>query len=177
MNSDENLINSLRQLGSFEGGRWLETGEEILFNNCGDEFVPVGLAIVLALVIPVGLIPIILIQNGWYVSLVIWITAPILLTVAMLIGTARTPRTVQIKNEGIRLRFRNGGYRDIEWENIESVDLKNDIFLQLAFLWFPLLISDIRKNVERGILRLNDSSKYYLNREIIEIIRREQYGV
>jgi len=148
--------------------------ERMVFENPPhDEFDSIALLLILIIAIALGSLPLVLLPNGLIWSVLIWSGAVSVVAISFRLSNARQLRFIHIENNGIGLQFKNGKYRNIDWDEIKTIESTGgDVagkWLLIAMFPFVYRKEDMEEEKE-GLLLLRNGCKYRISWQIAEAI-------
>lgn len=151
---------------------------QVFENPPHDEFDPLVLLLSLIIIIALGSLPLLLMPNGLIWSVLIWSVAIFVMAIGFWSYNSKKLKFIHIENSGIGLQFKNGKYREIDWEQVKAIrPLEEDPgkwFLVIMYFPFAYRREDMEEEKE-GLLLLNDGSRYQILWEAAEAIHTGYY--
>ena len=152
--------------------------ERLVFENPShDELDLLVLVLSLIIILAIGSLPLLLMQDGLIWSLIIWLGVSSLVLVGYWSFDAKRLKFIRIENSGIGLQFKKGEYRKIGWRQVDAIKpIEGHTDVRWLLLVFPFAYSkeDVKEERE-GLLLLEDGSRYRISWEIAEAIHAGHY--
>lgn len=145
-------------------------GPQVLQNLLDDQYDAIVLLFSSILIIALGSLPLVLWDELIW-SLLIWVVA----ISALLIGYRRYDLKKvsfgHIGDGGFGLQFKNGRYREVDWEQVEGIE---PVYGPGDGRWLLLVVPFVfwrgEEDDKKGILLLDDGSKHRVSWKIAEAI-------
>ncbi len=144
----------------------------VLENPLSDEYDFIVLLPSLVVIVALGALPLVLLDDGLAWSWMIWIGAISMLAVGYRLHDKRRLKFIHIGDNGIGLQLKSGDCRRYGWGQVDSITWTEG---SGSALWLLLVVpfaysKEAMGDRKEGVLSLKDGRKYRVSRDIAEAI-------